>query len=435
MSYLTFRPKIKSTTFSTRVGWEGAYSTVEGGTHDALLMSENHARMPNGSWSGGGPFFVVKNSLIHRGKQTIAHTRNNETLVITTCGVSPAPRVFGTPDLPKYNDELMVLQHHFPAAYKKARPGSPVASAGQFLIELRDLPKVPGLLMATYKVPFRDVPAKLLDTLSEFRALGKDYLNGVFGWKPFVSDVRKMYNLQASIDKRMAQIVRENGKAIRKRVTVSSENAVTQSRQLYPTAYVNVYGAGPTSFYATEPQSTEYTVTRTTKEKIWFVGSFRYWIPDTSSSQWTRRARLALFGALPTPELLYEVVPWSWLVDWFSNVGDVVANVSPNAVDNLQMDYSFIMRHVIQETEWKAVVFHPSYYDRFIFNNDPGHPWSNLSQWPAVHTSYSTTQRLETKSRMLGGNPYGLSVRLPSLSLGQMAILAALGSTRGKGSR
>jgi len=228
-----------------------------------------------------------------------------------------------------------------------------------------------------------------------------------------------MYYLWYDIDKRMAKIIRENGRNIRRRATISDDQTTSQTSTVYPFPFANVYG-GPPSYAA---GSTKYTTSTTVKTRIWYSAGYRYYIPDTGSSLWNARARAALFGALPTPELLWEVLPWSWLIDWFSNVGDVVSNISPNAVDNLVMRYGFIMKHVLTKTEYQSDTSWEGANSSF---------GGFGSVWKGGSHAFVSTSTVETKVRMGGSNPFGLNVQLSSLSAYQLSILAALGISRGQ---
>lgn len=423
------------------------------GVYNALLVSENHRRT-RGVYREGGPFYCVKNSVLHRNELVLpleyfGQDRGN----ISMLGVSPYPlKPQFPPSIAAWSTVQEDLNGLYATGYKRARPGNPLASVGQFLVELRDLPAIPlknmfkkgtftklaqGRLsshsgLGTKKVPFRDVPRVLRDNLQDFRSLGGEYLNVVFGWKPFVSDLQKMYHLWQTIDAQMAKIIRENGKDIRRRVTISKETETDPQTQTFSSvAYVGVNGAYDNIFgtfdWNTHQETgaggrTITTSSRVMKSKAWFVGSFNYYIPDVGSSAWDKRARLALFGALPTPELLWEVLPWSWLIDWFSNVGDVVSNMSPNAVDNLVTKYSFVMKRTTVETETRVHVYHRA------VDTKAGGWW--YAKWPAVDHTFISTQKVEVKSRVGGGNPFGLNVKLESLTAGQLGILAALGLSR-----
>lgn len=390
-----------------------------GSNYEALLISEPHFRLPNGSWSGGGPFYKASRKIENVNGMAFPYLWNGRrTLDVYNVGGAGPRKAVEVPYIPPlWTSQKAVLDGKYATGYKRARPGNPVGGLGQFLVELRDLPKMPlrGVLDKARGVSIKQAPRFLLERLNDYRSLGSEYLNVQFGWKPFVDDVRKLYELWHTIDSRMAKIVKENGRFIRRKATVSNETTTGQTQESKDYAYYQVGGAPPGNVGLFG--RTVYSVTSKTTERVWFVGSFRYYIPDVSSSQWDKRARAALFGALPTPELLWNVLPWSWLIDWFGNVGDVVSNASPNAVDNLTMRYSFIMRQVTQRTEYVAQVFH-----RGFSNAD--------AVWPGVDQAFKTIETVETKARVGGGNPFGLNVQLPSLTAYQLSILAALGISR-----
>lgn len=408
----------------TAVGLNGSGGYVYDCTRKCLLVSEPHWKLPDGRWSGGGPFYVIKETLYHT-RHLYRATKLSTGGTWSLKGVSPGPS-----RLPSYaawlpmqrvwaGDKREEVDSHFATGWARARPGNPVASLGQFIVELRDLPAVPFKRALKGGAAFKNIPRIALKELSDFRNLGSEYLNVVFGWKPFVSDLRKMYHLWYTIDKKMAQIVRENGKHIRRKATIQNERTSSQPAPTYwSQPFMDVYGQPP---WWTNG-STQRTDTTTAVTKVWFSGSFRYYIPDTSSSAWDLRARAALFGALPTPELLWEVLPWSWLVDWFTNVGDVVSNASMNAVDNLTSSYAYVMKHEKISIERQAVVESQAL--------SPCSPW--ICKDGAFGSTIKTFHVKETKSRSGTGNPFGLGITLGSLSGYQLGILAALGISRSK---
>lgn len=226
------------------------------------------------------------------------------------------------------------------------------------------------------------------------------------------------------IDRQMAQIVRDNGKNIRRRANILDEETTAQTKsEGSGLSWFNWCGA-PTNHMQTGGCNPRYqsSLVTTTKTRVWWAGSFRYWIPDTSSWAWNAEARAMLFGALPTPSMLWEALPWTWLIDWFSNVGDVISNLSPNAVENLVTNYSYVMKEVIVTKEYTNTQQHGA--------NTLGAPpaWS-IS--PFAGTTFSIDRDI-TRTRVGGGNPYGLDVSASSLSARQWGILAALGISRAK---
>jgi hypothetical protein len=307
------------------------------------------------------------------------------------------------------------MPSYYATGYARTRPGRPEADVFQFLAELRDFPTRPfkGWLKGT---PLRRIPEALYRRLWNFKQLGSEYLNIVFGWKPFVRDIQKFFELAKNIRNILDKIRRENGKNIRRRATVKSEVVTTGQTVNYPvTPFVNVLGPPPGYMSG----KTSVTTVRRTSERVWFSAGYRYWIPDVDTWQWTARASAALYGANPTPASLWAILPWSWLINWFSNVSDVMSNLSQNAVDNLVCNYSFTMRELTVTDECTVNVATEAVDN--LYKRIPAH----------AHT-YTSVRTVRTKARVGGGNPYGLNVSLPQLTAYQLSILAALGISRSR---
>lgn len=368
---------------------------------EGLILSSSHHRLKNGGWSGGGPLFVVKDTWTSSGSFTVDYvvkaTGSKESVTLVS---SLLPSSNAAPSYPSWNSLQAGLSADYVKGYRITRPGNSVASAGQFFVELaRD--------------PLPSIPLQLLARLRNLRSVGHEYLNVVFGWKPLLNDIRKMVNLVMTIERRMNQIRNENGHGIRRRATIEDSNTVTSSVTQSIGSFLNCVSA-PAGVFALGHST--YTVVTRTESKKWYAARYRYYIPDTDSSQWTRRAQLALFGALPTPELLWEVLPWSWLIDYFTNFGDVVSNASRNAVDNLTCDYSYTMHHVKVTT----VMSTQTNYG----------PTSSVTGFRAGDATISATHVVERKCRQGSLNPYGLGFTIGSLTTYQSAVLAALGISR-----
>lgn len=415
---------------------------------DALLVSEPHWHLTNGAWSGGGPFQSWHATVMHSGE--VVHPRwtenGSERGPRTIRGVSPVrERVFPPPAnlaWPQFWSESGALQTHFPTAFARTRPGRPVADLGVFLWELRDLPQVPGrsyFRTIPKGTPFGSYLSVLRDQAWRFASLsssawkvakaarwlghsaGSEFLNLRFGWQPFLGDLRKLYELQRSIDRRLATLVRNNGRWRRRTATLADESTLQYDVFDVPYLYWGVLGGGPDHYLRTAHTFRQVTTRTTTKR--WFVGSYRYWVPDIGSSEWTRRAVAHLYGVTPTPKLIWQAMPWSWLADWFSNMGDIVSNLSVNSVGYPVLRWSYLMETRTTTVTAVAHCDHQGY-------GSPG----DANYWPeAKGQRFASEYREVRKLRVPGGNPFGFG--LPSfswtgLSTGQRATLAALGVSR-----
>lgn len=211
-------------------------------------------------------------------------------------------------------------------AWRRARPTKPVLDWGQAFGELRDFPQL-----------FRR-------RLKSFRDLGSTYLNVEFGWRPFLSDLLKTISLQEKIEQRIAFLRKNNGKYIRRTGTLRDEvTTETSPVQGCITPMLNYYQTVPSGSIS---QGTR-TVIRT--DRVWYDAMMKFWIDelacDTCKNAWSSPLLRRLYGLNITPSLLWELTPWTWLTDWFVNVGDLYANYSDSAYDNLVAKYAYVMRH------------------------------------------------------------------------------------------
>ncbi len=306
--------------------------------------------------------------------------------------------------------DLSDLETYGATAVARFSPLNPGANLAQTLGEL-----------ANDGIPLLGQAASLFKRLKFLRGLGDAYLNAAFGWAPLLNDIRDLYAQHKAMDSRIRQIIRDNGKGIRRRGTIDSDQSSSLDIPISiagNTIYMGEYGSGGWEADNVEPG---ITVRSKFSERIWFSGRFRYYIPfdDKPEWLWTKDAVRALYGANVTPEVLWNLLPWSWLVDWFANVGDVVHNLSSNGLADLLMDYGYLMRRRSNETTYEfgqpgTIKFNP-------YANETGRDVSIPSRREII---------LEETKERVAASPYGFGVHLDSLSARQVAILTALGFTR-----
>jgi hypothetical protein len=279
-----------------------------------------------------------------------------------------------------------------PTAWNRFKPAQPDVSISVFVAELRDLP---GLIF------------KKLDS---FRSLGNNYLAYQFGWRPFLSDLRKWYKSIVDVDARIAQLKRDNGQYIKRGGTLFSN--VDQSEDSFDATTNYIYGV----------PFKDGTITDriTTSERCWFSARFKYYIPGLNSSFGTARAIQELWDLKITPEQVYQLIPFSWLLDWFTNVGDLISNLMSHCDDNLTAKYAYVMFERERKIKRSARIRHEvitgtSTYPDFIRQSNYSTP--------------SCTQVISSKARC-SASPFGFNCSFGDLTGYQTSILAALGISR-----
>jgi hypothetical protein len=285
-------------------------------------------------------------------------------------------------------------------AIARCKPTNSVADAATFLGELRrdGLPSIPGI--NTWK-----------DRTASARNAGSEYLNVQFGWQPTIADMKKFAYSVSRAHTVLEQYERDSGRTVRRRynlpVLKSSETHDLEG-YWWPKHVPYNSRIDQTLGYGTK------TLTSETVKNRWFSGAFTYHLPAGNDyrSKMVRYALEAdkLFGIAPTPDAVWNLAPWSWAIDWFSNTGDVISNLSDWATDGLVMRYGYMMEHSISKYTYSL-----------------GHTTGSV--WRRGVDSSDVTFVTETKKR-IRANPFGFGLTWEGLSPFQVSIAAALGISR-----
>lgn len=290
-------------------------------------------------------------------------------------------------------------------AYHRFKPGNPVAEAAVFLAELKDVPR----MLRTTAKGFHELWRSAGGSLHGFRPkrVADHWLNTQFGWFPFLNDLRKFRKAYKRLNSLLGWIARHNGHWLKRGGVV--RNVVSSESVAGSTTITGHRPTLPTYFYASPTISGNYNIVLRKVDNVWFEARYRYWIPDLGSDYWKARAVAAIFGLRPTPSVIWEATPWSWLVDWFSNAGDVIANLDSGYAENLATKYAYIMGHYTHDVFVSSMCnLHSTCGGRLI------------DSW-----SFSCDKKMRVKA-----SPFGFGLTNSDLTARQWSILAALGITR-----
>jgi hypothetical protein len=248
----------------------------------------------------------------------------------------------------------------------------------------------------------------LKGNIERWKDLGDFYLENQFGWLATIRDAVSLISLQKKTQKKLKQLLRDNGKLVRRRVVLfdNESDVVDTSGEAW-----GLINPGFVSyFYAGAPT---YSTRSSTTDSVWGSAAFRYWLPTGPGDIVYKPALIrALHGTFNLgPTALYNMIPWSWLVDWFSNVGFVIDNLDAGVADRLAADWFYMMRKKVNlvRTEFRL-------------------PMYDISGLPVILTGTASQQSF-SKVR-LRGSPFGFAISESSLNPMQLSILGALGLSR-----
>lgn len=282
-------------------------------------------------------------------------------------------------------------------AIRRTLPTNPVAGLGQFLAELRDLPKPSELATwAAQSNRYKDLRIGRL-----LKRGSNDWLNFQFGWVPFVKDVKDTLVAIRDADRIIAQYQRDSGKNIRRRYRFPTEVSTTV------TELGNSYGAPTLDSYLIDTPGKLSKTVHITRD-VWFSGCYTYYLPKAEGMGRIGALANKLFGLRLTPALIWDIAPWTWAADWLTNFGDVVHNMSAFANDGLVLRYGYVMETKTTTTEYVLT----------------GIKFYGLQPMNFVQR-YVQTTKLRRKA-----TPFGFGFDPGTFTARQWSIIAALGISR-----
>jgi hypothetical protein len=261
-------------------------------------------------------------------------------------------------------------------------------------------------------------------------AAGDEYLNWVFGYQPDLGDLKTLIQVLSTSTKRITQYYSDSNKFVRRKFYYPA----VQTYDAGTVPYSGVTGIIPSfvnsgsysnwpvnqingALVTSRPSASTLLVERSAITRTWFKGEFLYSLAVGKDllSRMERWGQVIdkLTGARVTLESFYNAVPFSWMLDWFTDIGDIIANGVRSEFNNEILRYGYLMEHVRVQKTYTLV-------GPFVFAN--GYRVPNLS----------ITYVSEKKERVRA-TPFGFGIDPGAFSASQIAILAALGISKGQG--
>jgi hypothetical protein len=301
-----------------------------------------------------------------------------------------------------YEPTVPDLGYYGPRAINRTRPTIPAADLAVGLAELRreGFPQVVGA-------------QSIRERARISRNAGSEYLNIEFGWKPLVSEVMSVLKAVKNSSEILKQYQRDSGKNVRRKYSFPVETSIQTFAER--AGRLQGWSTNPSivdRMWLNERPSGFVTESVITRRRVWFSGAYTYHIQSGGSildglHRFEERTN-KLFGLRITPEVLWNLAPWSWLSDWNVNIGANIANASALASDGLVLRYGYIM--VETTIDHACTVRNP------VLRNGQRGPWT-------------TTFRTIRKERFRA-QPFGFGSDPASYTTRQWAILGALGMTK-----
>lgn len=285
--------------------------------------------------------------------------------------------------------------------------------------------------------PHVEVPSfvgELKDFFQLIRGRGerliKQAAQGYIAWRwvlrPLWSDLQKMLRFQAAVNRHAEMLHNlQNGKVMRKRAQIRNRSTVSSPSN------VTIHSTGATFSGKTRLESSEqvwgtanWKLASTTRLPRLMKLKTREWLEEHQQRGWLENERFLNALASGTAEMskngilshdalatAWELCPWSWLIDWCTNYGDIIA-ATRNAIP---VTYSNVA--VMRKTTCLR-----RFYD---IGTDP--------TWAVIRMTGNYFELATRKERyrpiLL---PFSLPCFMPLIEQGHWQILAALAITSGR---
>lgn len=194
--------------------------------------------------------------------------------------------------------------------WARSNPTSPVVNLPVFWVELKDLPDM--LRQAGRFLAAGRKWRQYLRSQHQTRDLATANLAFQFGWAPLIGDLYKLATFQDAVDKR------------RKHLLGRQRDGVQRAG----------FPVGSTSFSGSSSSTANFGNYRNFSIGLRWTGSSESWCvlkwrPTSGGKLLPPKdddLRPYLLGLHPSQIAInvWEALPWSWLVDYFTNIGDII---------------------------------------------------------------------------------------------------------------
>lgn len=208
-------------------------------------------------------------------------------------------------------------------AYANLNPNTPVADLPLFIFELKELPRL-----------LKDGLGVLSGKVKPSQVAG-GYVAYSFGVAPLVKDVMSLLDFAKQANKRRIYIQQlRNGHRLRRSIGGGSVDFVGPSFDMYPNLEWQKRGKCTWKAWYTAKVSSTYDIPPASPD-------------DSLFSDPAFKAAYGLQGL--SASAVWNAVPWSWLIDWFANIGDYL-EANRGGIPFTVSKFS-IMRETIVHTE------------------------------------------------------------------------------------
>ncbi len=312
--YKSSRNKLKTRTYPTRIAT---------GLHDIVYNSNGSINTDNLvgdiTYSTGNEViaYSTKPKRLRHLSNFCSHTRHSKLLaggVRVHTGVATNPNPDGTYALTSVDGHAVISSatayDNFITAIGNSIGGTKMGLTAQgsindaFALLKPDLTElsVPNFLLELNQIP--DLFQRWKTNLSLLKNLANKRLQWSFGWKPFLGDLEAMKSVITSVYQRCVEWNNKAGEELNRQKLIATYNDSSSGNFVYPSGSHKTYWEG----YRVGKLSAHFKFK--TQE-----------IPELRTMEGVLRVYLDALGFELNPRIIWDAIPFSFVLDWFFDVG------------------------------------------------------------------------------------------------------------------
>jgi hypothetical protein len=272
-----------------------------------------------------------------------------------------------------------LLKKHGFSMLEQANPFARRFTFFRNLVELRDLPRSISQLQTTaanlkqlVTTAPRSIPEIVFNLKASIKDVPKEYLSYHFGWKQLYKAVNDLLDYPAKVSRELNREIKRSGQ--RRRSRVSRDKDISGTFE----------GLPGLTYTLTDSDGNVSETTRVVwKAELRLVVDSTISLPEIDVPKFKRGLYLDKLGIIPRPSDIYNLTPWTWLIDWFTGTGTLMSHYENMYTDRRLINWGLI---TVKVSGTVTTVFRSEHYESSYLYKD-GVFSGGSSLVPHLHTS------------------------------------------------
>lgn len=257
---------------------------------------------------------------------------------------------------------------HATSLLTKSSPFHRDYSLSRNIAELKDLPRsilqlrqTSNDLKAVYSslTGSPKLRARVFDLSSKAASnIPGEYLSYHFGWKQLHKDLRELTELPEKISKKLNFLIRRSGKL----TTFRNSKVLLDGESGFSSGYVYDNTNGDKEWSCTH----SHRISRETEIRLAINATFDF--PPINVPHLRNRFFYDQVGLIPRFIDVYNIIPWTWLVDWFTGLGNYLELIEEINHDPLLINWGLITAHTSGKLTTEFSYVNATQYDTYVNN-------------------------------------------------------------------